>query len=480
MGQIWAVSWESGTERQELLERIRQQDARIQQQDEQIRVLLARIAELEERLKQNSQNSSKPPSSDPPGVKLGPKKVPSGRKAGGQSGHKKWKREMLPASRVDDFVNVWPERCEHCEARLPRGLRTEVCEPERHQVTEVPPVVAHVTEYVMHAQECGCGHVTQAGLPAGTPCGAFGPRLQAVTALFTGTYRLSKRTTATALGDLFGVKIALGSIAKAEQTVSAAIAAPVEQARRYVQQQPVINADETSWRQKGAKAWLWIAATPLVTVFLIHAKRSTSAARQLLGSFQGILSTDRWSAYSAWSVGRRQLCWAHLLRDFHFISEAEGLAGMIGTALVRQTKNLIRKWHRARDGTLAASKFDRFVVRTKVTVETLLMMGRRTGVPKVSGMCAEILSVFDGLWTFTKTQVEPTNNLAERCLRSAVLWRKTSFGTQSSEGSRYAERMMTVTGTLKLQGRNVLEFLAESCESALLRRRPPTLLPTTA
>ncbi len=123
------------------------------------------------------------------------------------------------------------------------------------------------------------------------------------------------------LSDLFGVHMALGSVTACEQRTSGLLAGRVAEARRYVEQQRVAYADETGWRQARARAWVWVAVTNWVTVFLLHARRNASAAQELLGPFAGILVTDRWSASGGWSLHRRQLCWAHLLRYFKAFSE---------------------------------------------------------------------------------------------------------------------------------------------------------------
>jgi transposase len=442
--------------------------------------LEARIEELERRLAQNSQNSSRPPSSNPPSVKLPPKQKRSGRKPGGQPGHDGSHRALLPASEVDETKECWPTTCEGCHEALPAVLRTEVGEALRHQVVEIPPVKAHVTEYRLHAQHCDvCGCTTQADLPAGVPSGAFGPRLRAVIALFTGAYRVSKRVAESALSDLFGVELSLGSVSAAEQAISKALAAPVEEARQHVRGQGVLHADETGWREARKRAWLWIAATPLVAVFLVHAKRSAVAARELLGDFAGILVTDRWSAYRGWM--RRQICWAHLLRDFNFFAESKGTAGVIGKRLVRLTHKVFRNWHRVRDGTMTRDAFQRSAKSMRGEIERLLKRAKGCQAHRVGGMAEAILTMEPYMWTFINVEgVEPTNNIGERGIRPAVLWRKGSFGTHSQDGSRFVERMMTVVVTLRLQKRSVFDFLVDASEAASWGRSPPSLLPNPA
>jgi transposase len=338
-----------------------------------------------------------------------------------------------------------------------------------------------VTEHRLHSQCCdGCGHATQAQLPDGVPQGAFGPRLQAALALFTGCYHVSKRIVQSALGDLFGVDLSLGSVSATEQNVSAALEVPVTEAHQHVQQSTgAVHADETGWREARKRAWLWIAGTALVTVFQIHASRGADAARALLGNLAtGILVTDRWSAYRGWSIKMRQVCWAHLIRDFNFIAESKGVAGVVGAALLLAAEDVFKLWYRARDGTISRSTLKRQMKPLRERIEHLLKRGAGCHAPRVSGMCLEILTVQEAMWTFVRVEgVEPTNNFGERNLRPAVLWRKGSFGTHSEAGSRFAERMMTVVATLRLQHRNVFDYLVKASEAHLHRQAAPSLLP---
>jgi len=439
-----------------------------------------RILELERRLGMNSQNSSKPPSSDPPDTPPRTFK-PTGRKPGGQSGHKGHKRELLPPERVDRFEPIWPTRCEGCARDLRDvAVRTEVGEALRHQVIELPPMRALVTEYTLHAQQCdGCGRTTTAELPAGVPLSPFGPRLQAHVGLFSGLYRLSKRTLQSLLSDVFDIPMSLGAIIACEQRTSAALAAPVAEAAEHVQQQTVINADETGWRERARRAWLWVAVTAHVTVFMIHARRGAVAAEKLLGRFAGYLGTDRWCAYAKHATRKRQLCWAHLLRTFEGFSEYRGTPGKIAEMFVMLVREQIfSHWHRVRDGTLSRSEFQRQIRPARAAIETLLERGRTCGQPKVQATCRDLWEHREALWTFVRVAgVEPTNNSAERALRPAVILRKTSFGTHSDHGSRFIERMLTTTATLRQQNRGVIDYVVEQCERALLNKRPRSLLP---
>jgi len=375
-------------------------------------------------------------------------------------------------------VVIKPEECTHCHAPLSGDDPT----PWRHQVIELPPITPVVTEYQWHQLVCAtCGAVTRAPWPTGVPSGTYGPRVQATVALYTGAYRLSKRTTQQMMADVFGVPMSVGTIGQLEQTTTEAVAAPVEEARASVHEQAVAHLDETRWRQGGKRAWLWTAVTSVVTVFVVRLSRGAHVACELLGEeFSGILVTDRYSAYNWYPVRWRQVCWAHLLRDFEAIRGRGGCSKALGDALLAQAHQMFTWWHRVRDGTLQRSSFRSAMTPLRREVERLLAVGSRCGVPKTVGTCQDILKRREALWTFVQVEgVEPTNNTAERAIRPGVLWRKGSFGTQSAEGSRFVESMMTVVATLQQQQRNVLEYLTAACEAALRGEAAPSLLPAS-
>jgi transposase len=239
--------------------------------------------------------------------------------------------------------------------------------------------------------------------------------------------------------------------------------------------------DETSWRVRGQKAWLWTAVTTLVVVFAIRFSRGSDVAKEILGlGYDGHLVSDRWSGYVWYSAERRQVCWSHLKRDFEKLVEAGGQIGTLGSNLQEKRRRLFRWWHRVRDGTLSRAAFQANVKPLRAEVADLLRQAAacKDEHAKLAGMAKEILKLEQCMWTFVEHPgVEPTNNAAERALRHAVIWRKTSFGTQSARGTVFVERMLTVVTSLRLQGRSVLEFLAESTAAALTGAVPPSLLP---
>jgi transposase len=441
-----------------------------------IRQLQREIAELKARLNQNSSNSSKPPSSDPPSVKRAPPKPPTGKNRGGQRGHKPHRRDLVPPDRVAAAFDIKPETCRCCGT----ALLGDDPEPLRHQVAELPPIEPVVTEYRLHRLICeACGEKTCGQLPAGVPRGAFGPRLQAVLSLLAGAYRLGKRPIQSLASDLFGLTISTGMVCKLERATSESLETPVAELREYVRNQDA-GADETSWRENRRKAWLWVAVTQAATVFTIAGTRGAKVIRELLGeNYNCVLTSDRWTAYT-W-IKRRQLCWAHLRRDFQAMIDRENDGAEIGKSLLELSDQLFHWWHRVRDGTLARSSFQQYVGPLRHALREQLERGAECSCQKTAGTCRKLLGQESSLWTFVWVAgIEPTNNAAERVLRHAVLWRKSSGGTDSEAGSRFVERMLSVVATARQQNRNVLELLTACCQARLDGAAAPSLLPADA
>ncbi len=329
-------------------------EARVATLEAMVQALQEQNGALQEQLNRTSQNSSRPPSSDPPHRERS-RRPRSARRRGGQPGHPGQTRTLLPVEDVDKVVDIKPEQCLPCHA----PFAGDAPKPWRHQVIEMPPIKPVVTEYHWHHLVCsGCGEVTRAPWPEGMPSGTYGPRVQATVALCTGAYRLSKRTTQQVMAEVFGVPLSVGTVSQLEQATAAAIAAPVEEARAYVHEQAVAHLAETSWRQGDKRAWLWVAVTSLVTVFVVRMSRGGQVARELLGeTFSGILVTDRSSGYPWYPVRWRQLCWAHWLRDFAAMRGRGGRSEEIGDALLAQAHQMFTWWHRVREGTLQRATF---------------------------------------------------------------------------------------------------------------------------
>ena len=445
---------------------------------EQVGQLQAEVGQLRERVNQTSRNSSKPPSTDPPGVDKKPARKASGRKRGGQQGHKGRGRKLKPSSAVDRIVVSKPTACEGCGALL----LGEDPEPQRHQVSELPRIEPEVTEYQLHKLTClACGKVNCEGWPEEMPSGSFGPRTQATIGYLSGRMGISRRDSEELLGTMFHLDIALGSIPAQEQRVSQALSQPTAEANEYVRSQASANVDETSWYEQNDKCWLWVVATPLVTCFQIMRSRSQASCQQLLGAdFAGVVGSDRYSAYNWIDTEKRQLCWAHLRRDFQAFVDRKGDSAIIGKLLLAQVDKFFALWYQLREGTLSRPDFQQAMQPIRQEIHCLLQIGSLLKAPKTSSTCRNILQVEPALWTFVDQEgIEPTNNAAERALRRSVIWRRRSFGSQSEAGCRFVERIQTAVITLRQQQRDVLDFLTQACQAAISGTDPPSLLPVS-
>ncbi len=441
--------------------------------------LQGKVAQLEEQVGKNSQNSSKPPSSDGPGVKKPPPKASGQRRRGGQKGHVGKGRSLKAVAEVTRLVVSKPTSCQRCGTLL----LGEDPQPQRHQVCEVPAIEPAIIEYQLHALTCGhCGQKNQGEWPLEMPPGSFGPRTQGLVSYLSGRFHLSKRDISEMMATLFQVEMSLGSVPAQERQVSQALAEPVAEAQAYVQAQAAVNTDETSWRKGRQRQWLWTVATPLVTVFLIVASRGAAGAKQLLGhAFAGITGSDRWSAYNWLDASQRQLCWAHLVRDFQAFVERKGESAIIGQLLLKQTALMFDLWYRVRDGTLSHADFQIAMQPIRREIIALLQLAAYINHPQTAKTCANLLALQAALWTFVNHPgVQPTNNAAEQALRRAVLWRKRSFGSQSDDGLRFTERILTTVTTLRQQQRNVLDYLSAACQAQHLGLPAPSLLPLSA
>jgi len=449
--------------------------------------LQARVVEVEARLRQDSSTSSRPPSSDPPKTQARRRAPPpparadgEPRRQGGQPGHPGHHRALLPEERVDRLVQVTPEACRGCGAGL--SLEAGPCDPadERVQVVELPPVRAEVTEYRLAARQCGsCGTTTRAARPAEAGVGSFGPRLHGVAVLLVGRYRLSRREAVACLAELGEVELSVGALARLEQVTSTALEPVVDEVAATVRQALVANLDETGWWQGKTRSWLWTMVTETLTLFRLDPHRSRAVAQALLGpDWTGIVGSDRYSAYRYLPLDQRQLCWAHLLREFRKLAAYNQHQRPLGDRLLALTTRIFAAWYRFRAATIDRPTLLVDLAPLQAEFRQALEDGLKPPHAVVAGaLCGNLLDSWPALWTFAHVAgVEPTNNAAERALRPAVLWRKGSFGTQSEDGSRFVERIMTVAATCKQQGRGLLDFLVAAVSAARLGLPPPSLL----
>jgi transposase len=444
----------------------------IQQQQENIAQLQQQLAGARAKLGTNSTNSSLPPSSDrfhrkrrPP-----PPADQQRKKSGGQPGHALHQRPLVPPEQVRQRIPCKPTTCRRCG----KPLTGKDPNPLRHQVAELPVVVPEVMEYQLHRLRCPCCHTSTCGsLPAGVQ-GHFGPRLEATLALLAGQYRQGLRPVVALAADLWGLDISTGMVNKLRQHTADALVLPWVQVAMYVRTRDV-NIDETHWREAKQRAYLWAVLTPLAGLFKIAKGRTAEVAKRLLGEhYSGVATCDRLKSY--WWIKHLQWCWAHLRRDFQAMIDRGGPGKAIGERLLRHSDKLFDLWHQLKEGKLSRGQLQQAMKAVRTAVKRTLKAGQKCGCSKTAGTCKELHDHEGWLWTFVQTEgVEPTNNEAERAERHGVLWRKTSGGTNSPEGSRFVERILTVVHTCRRQGRKVLDYLS-ACIFAWRHKRPPPSL----
>ena len=465
---------------QELVEQIKNLTEQNQKLTEQNEQLSQKVIELIQERDKNSRNSNKPPSSDGLGNRrsIRKKKKTTGRKKGGQPGHKGNYRKLLPVEEVDEIINVYPDLCEICQ-RKPPQVKTR--NPRRHQVVEVMENGRRqTTEYNEHFLRCECGELVKPSRDK-VPSSAFGPRLKSLVCTLTGGYQLSRRQVPEFLKDVFSIDISLGSVSNIEGQMSKALEEPSDEALEYVESASFKHLDETSWIRDWDPCSVWVLAYNVVSVFRIVANgRRSTLLKILQRKNRGILISDRAPVFLFWSMNKRQICWSHLLRAFIGFSQRDGPAAVLGKDLVTCAELVLSYWRQYCSGDLSREQFEQWMEAVKKNTRQILERAKSAGIAQVSGSCANVLQHWDAMWTFVNTKgVEPTNNHAERELRRLVIWRKKCFGTQSERGDRFVERMMTVTHTLRKQGKRVLSYL-QKCFQAMLRETPVPKLVTSS
>ena len=446
-----------------------------------IRLLLAKIAELETRIEQlergqkTPQNSSLPPSSQHPHARPQPRKCKSKKKRGGQLGHEKHERPLIPTKDCNGVKPLRPNKCRRCGEKLSGNDP----EPLRHQVWELPEIKPHVTEYQRHRLCCPhCSETTCADLPAAVPRGQSGPRLIAFAALLMAHFRQSKRRTALFLSALLNQPCCPSLTVKMQTLATAAVRPSYEELVAELPKQDRLGGDESPSKEGKSKAWLWTLVAPKFTVFAMRRTREAKVLDELLtDQFSGVVNCDRAKMY--WRLGRLQWCWAHLIRDFQaLIDRGNAQAKRLGYDLRRAAKTLFRHWSDYRNGAISWAALQRRLAPVRREVDRLLRRGVASGNRQMQGMCRELYEHRRWLWTFARCHgVEPTNNASERALRHAVIWRKLSFGVQSVGGSRFVETMLSVIETCRQQGRNLLSFLTAAVRAHLSGHISPSLLP---
>jgi transposase len=436
-----------------------------------------RIAVLEAQLAANSGNSSRPPSTDRPGKAPKRVKEPSPRKPGGQTGHQGHGRELLPTAAVDEVIEHWPFSCD-CGHLFGEGERVGFGPLVRHQVEELPRLVVRVIEHQCPRVACpDCGGSQRALLPPELAGSVFGPRFQAAVAALVVRNRVSRLDAVELLEELFGARISSGAIEAILTRTGDALEEPCRDLLEHVQASPALNIDETGWRLKGVQRALWGAFTDQHAVFRIAADRHEDHARDILAGHQGVVTSDRWWAYNHLPLPRRQVCWSHLRRDFQ--AQAEGLDAQaeIGTAGLAVCNEVFDAFAAFQD-TNDRVELRRCIRAAQRELKPVLRRysGKAPRNKRTRGLARNLLKVWPALWTFARVPgVTPTNNQAERGLRGAVISRKLSLGSQSTDGETRTARLLSASITCRLQGRSLFDYLTELHAASALGAPLPLL-----
>jgi transposase len=431
--------------------------------DRRIQQLEARVEKLERQLAKNSGNSSRPPSSDLPRRMPGRGKDRSGRKPGGQPGHEGHGRPLLPAWAVDELIDYWPVSCD-CGHVFSESDRDASGEPSRHQVEELPVIAVRVVEHRCQRVRCpGCGARRTGQLPGEVAASHLGPRLGAAIATLSVRNRVSRRDAVELVEELFQARLSSGTVEAVLARVGQALAEPHDDLLHAVRASRHLNMDETGWRLQGSQRALWGAFTDQHAYFQVAPDRHEDHAKALLADTKAIVTSDRWWGYSHLPLARRQICWAHLRRDF--AAHAEGLAveKEFGDLGLHVCERLFWAWEVFQHtGDRRELTRQITVLRRELKPALQRFSGKSPRNKYCRGMARNLLKAWPALWTFaTVPGVEPTNNHAERSLRGAVIYRKLSLGSQSEEGEQRIARLLSASITCRLQHRSLHAYLID-------------------
>lgn len=431
------------------------------------------VAWLRERANLDSSTSSKPPSSDGPGRLNRAQRRASGRKRGAQPGHKGTSRSIVDENEVDRTIDCHPEAICECGGTV----AVSAVSPHRHQVFDIPVVRALINEYRLYSGRCqGCGRIHSAELPHGVPRGQLGARALSLVGMLGTRFHLSQRKIRQLLDQVLGLSFSVGAISQAQGKVAAALQAPVAEARESLGTAPAVWMDETHHKREGGYYWAWAMVQPKLAVFSIYPSRARYVIEDILGKdCTATVTTDRYAAYGHLDVERRQICWAHLVRDLQRIAQRPGLAGKLGARLLGLALVMFRKRDRGQlDGRILA------ILQRRLHA-TLTQAANQQHCKRTARTCANLLKLWPALWTFTTNPaLAPTNNAAEQALRSLVLKRKISGPTRSLRGDQFIARGYTAHESCLRQGRDLWAFLQQAVQAWIAGTAAPSLMPQIA
>jgi transposase len=434
------------------------------------------MATMRRKLDQNSSNSSRPPSQDPPS-KGQRRKEPTGRKSGGQKGHGGTSRELRPVEEADEIRHIFPEQCSGCGS----GIWDEsqvIGQVGRHQQVEIE-IIARLIEFQTHSLRCRvCGGVSRGELDE-VQAQVFGPRLQSEIATLTVDGHMTRSKLKRHLGESWGLRLSSGAITAITRRVGEACEPICDGLQEALAGEPAIFADETSWRLAGKRCYAWGIFTKDKALVSLGRRRSMEVAQDLIPcSYNGICHTDRYGSYNFLPAPNRQLCWEHLKRDFQSFAERDGperAFGEAGLALAKEVFIADREGvSHPRLGSKLQDRGRQLIALGLHHDESASAAGAQTDT---QALATSLQKHFGSLWHFLDhPEVEATNNHAERMLRGIVIRRKLSFGSGSESGAKALSCLTSVASTCRLQGKAPVMFFQDALEAHLQGQPAPALV----
>lgn len=458
--------------------RIAELEAEVARLKAQVTALIAQNAKLAEqvaKLSKNSSNSSKPPSSDI--VKPPKDKGSNGpRRQGGQRGHPGVNRQPFSSDQLDQTVELHAGPCDCGHS----GSGEAIDQPRIQQVAELreDPIIA--TEYRLHGFVCPqCGRTVWAELPAGVVEGQlFGPRLQALIGYMKGSLHASYSGLEAFCRDVLNIQVARSHLCNTIARLNEALAKPYEELQEHIPTEPVLHIDESGWKDKGVKYWIWVFCTSLISFFCIAKSRSAKVLEEILGeTYGGTIVSDFFSAYVKYANALQQFCLAHLIRDIKFLTTLpDEVDKRFGERLLIEFKRLFHFWHLREK--IPKDRFDRVMFRIKDRVLRLAEPCACGQPCKSTTLARRLVKHGDAIFRFLfDAAVPPTNNAGEQSIRGPVIDRRITQGSRSLMGRQWNARIWTVLGTCRKQGRSAWQFLQNALSAHYFQTPTPSLLP---
>jgi len=411
---------------------------------------------LKDKLNINSTNSSLPPSKDIYKQEAA-NKPKSTRRIGAQAGHVAHQRKL----EIPDYI-IECKLDTNCKCGGTIRLRSKKQTIQKAELPEIKPIF---TNYILEKGVCrSCKKRRTASLPSGITPDLLGPRAKSIISTLTGAFNNSKKDVQSIMKDIFGLKICIGMIPKTDTRISEKCETYHKENLEILKTSPLLHIDETGFNVKTSdkRHWAWVLTNKLTALFHIADNRGKKVIEELLPFYDGYIISDRYGAYNIFDPEQRQICLAHILRDFaRFANSSELSTSNIGKILVSELKEIFSLTHKNKnleiDRIQLLVKTQKHISSIRQHLETILNFSTSK---KVRGSAKNILKHESMMWKFLEVPwLDATNNHAERVLRNIVINRKTSFFVYGEKGKAFIERVKSLYLTSKLRGENFFSTL---------------------